>query len=220
MVQFEELSVVYRTNHGVVKALDGVDLRLAQGEFVVVRGPSGCGKTTLLLTAGGMLRPTGGRVILNRRDLYDMAVGERAVVRAREIGFVFQMFHLLSYLDVLENVLLAADPSRGGSSKAAAEQLLADLGLGDRLRHKPAELSTGERQRVALARALVNEPQLVLADEPTGNLDPENSTAVLEHLKAFQRGGGTVMVVTHGSAADAYADRVVRMRSGTIANGE
>lgn len=219
MVQFEQLSVVHRTGHGVVKALDGVDLRLTQGEFVVVRGPSGCGKTTLLLTAGGMLRPTGGRVMLNGRDLYDMAVGERAVVRARNIGFVFQMFHLLSYLDVLENVLLAADPSRGGSSKASAEQLLANLGLGDRLRHRPAELSTGERQRVALARALVNKPQLVLADEPTGNLDPENSTAVLEHLKSFQRGGGTVMVVTHGSAADAYADRVVRMRSGAIANG-
>ncbi len=216
MVLFEQVSLSYPTPRGPVRALNRVDLRLSAGEFVVIRGPSGCGKTTLLLAAGAMLEPSEGRIIVHGHDLYHLSGRERARIRATDIGFVFQMFHLLPYLTVLENVVLGAGATGRGRGTVRAQELLEQLGLSTRLRHKPSELSAGERQRVALARALWTDPQLVLADEPTGNLDPENATAVFEHLRTFQRGGGTVLVVTHGSAADSYADRIVLMRSGTV----
>lgn len=215
MISCSQLSKVYRGASGPVNSLDAVDLEVRAGEFVGVRGPSGCGKTTLLLAIGGMLRPTRGLVMVNGRELYALEAAARARYRARTIGFVFQMFHLLPYLTALENVLLAAGPgSNGGSSRALA--LLEELGLAARAQHKPAALSAGERQRTAVARALFNEPSLILADEPTGNLDPENAGEVLKHLQAFHRRGGTVVVVTHGSGADAYADRVIEMRQGRI----
>jgi putative ABC transport system ATP-binding protein len=190
MVRFEQVSLTYGASNAPVKALDRVDLALAAGQFVVIRGPSGCGKTTLLLAAGGMLRPSQGRVALGGQDLYRLTGGERARVRARDIGFVFQMFHLAPYLDVLENVMLSAGAGDRRRRAVRARELLDELGLSSRLRHKPAQLSTGERQRTALARALLNEPKVVLADEPTGNLDPENSTVVFEHLRIFHRTGG------------------------------
>ena len=216
MVRLDNVSLIYPSSKGPVKALNAVDLQLGAGEFVVIRGPSGCGKTTLLLTAGGMLRPSTGRVALDGRDLYDLSARERARVRAREVGFVFQMFHLIPYLTVLENATLGAGAATQAAGATRARDLLNQLGLSARLGHKPSQLSTGERQRTALARALLNRPKLVLADEPTGNLDPENATAVFEHLRTFHKAGGTVLVVTHGPGADAYADRIVWMRSGAI----
>jgi len=216
MLRFENVSKTYRTRQGAVTSLDRLNLEVSPGEFVVVRGPSGCGKTTLLLTAGGMLRPTAGRVFVASQDLYALSRRERARFRATKIGFVFQMFHLVPYLDALDNVLLAAAPAGTKPDRKRTRGLLGRLGLGPRVHHKPAQLSTGERQRTALARALFNQPQLVLADEPTGNLDPANATGVFDQLQTFHRTGGTVLVVTHGSAADAYADRVIELSSGAI----
>jgi len=218
MIRFEAVSKVYPTRSGEVRSLDGVSLEIRTGEFVALRGPSGCGKTTLLLAAGGMLRPTSGNVAVGGESLYALGPAERARFRARNLGFVFQMFHLVPYLDVLSNVLLAAVPS--GLAKDEAEQrargILGRLGLGPRLGHRPADLSTGERQRAAIARALLNQPRLLLADEPTGNLDPANEREVFGHLREFHRAGGTVVVVTHGNTANEYADRVVSMEAGKV----
>jgi ABC-type lipoprotein export system ATPase subunit len=180
-----------------------------------VRGPSGCGKTTLLLTLGGMLCPTSGRVQLEERDLYALSIPERTHVRRAAIGFVFQTFHLAPYLDVLENVLLAAGKS-SRETRQRAQALLDQLRLANRAHHKPAQLSAGEKQRAGLARALLNKPRLILADEPTGNLDPDNAVQVFRHLREFQRAGGTVIVVTHGLPAGECANRILDMRAGRI----
>lgn len=195
---------------GSVTALAPFDLSVDAGEFIAVKGVSGSGKTTLLLTLGGMLRPSDGIVNFDGVNLYSQSSGARADYRATEVGFVFQMFHLVPYLGVEENVRLGA---RNGAMTQRPRELLEQFGLSHRLTHTPGELSAGERQRVALARALVNGPRLILADEPTGNLDPENDRQVFEHLSEFHRAGGTVIVVTHGSTADEFADRIVNLEA-------
>jgi len=213
MIALEQVSRTYRKGPEQVRALDHVSLSVAQGEFVVVRGPSGSGKSTLMLTVGGMIRPSEGRVLLEGEDLYRLPASHRASLRAAKIGFVFQMFHLMPYLNVLENV---QTPALAGArfSRQEAVELLERLGLAERLYHRPAELSAGERQRVALARALVKRPALVLADEPTGNLDPASAAQVMSSLAEFHRAGGTVLVVTHDPLADQYAQRTVRLQRG------
>ena len=216
MVHPQQITKVFRTRGRQITALDDVSLDIQQGQFVVIRGPSGSGKTTLLLVLGGMLRPTRGQVIVDGRDIYAMSGRARAEFRARTIGFVFQMFHLVPYLSVLENVVLAAGAGGNGATRAEARQLLKHLRLADREHHRPSELSAGERQRTAIARALLNRPKLLLADEPTGNLDPENAADVIEALAMFHHRGGTVVVVTHGIAADRHADRIVCLRDGRI----
>ena len=236
MVELKNITKTYRTRRGDVQALRDVNLRIEKGEFVALCGPSGSGKTTLLMTVAAMLRPTAGTVCVEQRDLYAMSIRDRAEFRARNIGFVFQMFHLVPYLNIVENVLLArhspgGSPGRlgplaggpsapGGRSEApkrqAAEELLKRFGLAERASHKPAELSAGEKQRAAMARALFNRPRIILADEPTGNLDPANAESVLGHLSEFHRGGGTVIVATHGPAAGRFADRIVYLRNGGI----
>jgi ABC-type lipoprotein export system ATPase subunit len=215
VVRCEQLSRVFRRRDGTVEALRAVDLEVASGQFVVVRGPSGSGKTTLLLALGGMLRPSAGRVLINGQDVYAMSRPERARFRATHIGFVFQMFHLVPYLNLLDNVRLAGGVT-GAAELGRAGALLDRLGLTPRQRHRPAELSAGERQRTAIARALLNGPRLVLADEPTGNLDPDNAAEVYDALAGFHRDGGTVIIVTHGAGADRYADRIVHLRDGRI----
>ncbi len=181
-----------------------------------VGGPVGSGKTTLLLTLGGMQRPSDGSVQLAGRDLYALSPAERARLRSSEIGFVFQMFHLVPYLDLLGNVLLACPGKPSAEVRQRASGLMDELGLADRASHRPGELSAGERQRLAVARALLNRPKLILADEPTGNLDPENAAEVIRHLAEFHRAGGTVVLVTHGAAADAHADRTLRLEQGRL----
>lgn len=204
---------------GGVTALASFDLRVQAGEFVAVVGPSGCGKTTLLLLAGGLLHPTQGRVLLGGHDLYAMGDEERARHRAREIGFVFQQFHLLPYLSAWDNARSAAVGLKHATARQRARSLLERFGLGDRLHHLPGQLSTGERQRTALARALLHEPRLLLADEPTGNLDPENAGIVLDCLEDHAKNGGAVMLVTHDAQAAARAQRIVRLLGKKQAEG-
>ncbi|MGC9317204.1 MAG: ABC transporter ATP-binding protein [Armatimonadota bacterium] len=215
MIELEQVSKVYRSPDGEVRALDEVSVSVGSGDFVAVQGPSGCGKSTLLLTAGGMIRPTSGRVLIDGRDLYAMSAGERARLRARRIGFVFQLFHLVPYLTAMDNVMVPGVAGVGVDAGRARE-LLERLQLGERLRHRPSELSTGERQRVALARALITEPEIILADEPTGNLDPENSAAVMSYLAEFHERGGTVLVVSHDEMAAQYARRTVHLDRGRV----
>jgi putative ABC transport system ATP-binding protein len=217
MLTLQDLAKTYRTRAGEVKALDGMSLRIEQGEFIAVCGPSGSGKTTLLMMIAAMLRPSRGAVRFEDRDIYRMTGSARAKFRARNIGFVFQMFHLVPYLSVLENVLVAGAVAHCGDAKTRAEELLQRLGLEHRIGHRPAELSAGERQRTAIARALLNRPKLILADEPTGNLDQENAQGVLQHLQSFQKAGGTVIVATHGLAAQGCATRTINLREGRLA---
>ncbi len=215
MIAIENVSKVYRTRDGEVRALDDVSLTVDPGQFVTVRGPSGCGKSTVLMAVAGMARPTSGRVLLDSEDLYRLPPRRRAAIRADKIGFVFQMFHLVPYLSAWENVLL---PTLAGARPEgdAARQMVERLGLTDRLGHRPAELSTGERQRVALARALLTRPKLILADEPTGNLDPDNAEEVMGYLAEFHREGGTVLLVTHSDLADQYAQQTFRLERGRL----
>jgi len=216
MIRCSEVTKIFRKNGSEVTSLDRFTAEVAEGEFVAVRGPSGCGKTTLLLTLGGMQRPSDGSVQLGGRDLYALSPAERAGLRSSEIGFVFQMFHLVPYLDLLGNVLLACPGKSSAEVRRRAGGLLDELGLADRVSHRPGELSAGERQRLAVARALLNRPKLILADEPTGNLDPENAAEVIQHLAEFHRGGGTVVLVTHGASVDAHADRTLRLDQGQL----
>jgi len=216
MIRLENASKTYQTRHGQVRALDRVSLHINEGEFVVVRGPSGSGKTTLLLSIGGMLQPTEGRVLIKNSDLYAVSKKQRARFRAENIGFVFQLFHLVPYLNIIENVLLPVGVGRSQYGQEDAKKLLGRLKLMERMFHKPAELSAGEKQRTAIARAMLKNPKIILADEPTGNLDPENSEEIIRHLVEFHSRGGTVIVVTHGKAVDRYAGRVVHLKKGQI----
>jgi ABC-type lipoprotein export system ATPase subunit len=217
LLQLDSLGKSYPGPQGKINAVDGVSLTVGAGEFVAVQGPSGCGKTTLLLAAGALLRPTRGRVLLNGEDPYALSPGQRARFRAVNVGFVFQQFHLVPYLDVLDNTLAPTLAlGANGGARARALELTARFGLTERLHHLPAALSTGERQRVALARALLNKPKLLLADEPTGNLDAENGQIVLRCLADFARSGGAVLLVTHEPGVGDHAGGIVNMNGGRI----
>ena len=208
----------YGKGEGLVRAVDGVDLDIGAGETVAVMGPSGCGKSTLLHLLGGLDRPSGGEVSLNGRRIDD--IGEKALARMRRsaVGFVFQAFHLMEELTAIENVELSALLA-GRSPRAArrrAEELLEQVGLTDRARFLPSALSGGQRQRVAIARALSNEPLLVLADEPTGNLDSAATLDVLQLFESLHESGQTLVVVTHDARIAATADRMISMRDGAF----
>ncbi len=214
MLEINNLKKTYRSNKGPVTPFDGLSLSVAMGEFVAVYGPSGCGKTTLLLIAGGLLHPDNGTVSVNGQDLYTLSSEARAKFRAENIGFVFQQFHLIPYLSVLDNVMSANLAVPVDNVKERATELLERVGLSHRLDHVPAKLSTGERQRTALARALLHRPRLLLADEPTGNLDEDNGRRVLGHLADFAREGGAVLLVTHDARAAEYAGRMCPLETG------
>ena len=216
LLQIENLSKFYQGPEGVVRALDDVSLTISAGEFVAVQGPSGCGKTTLLLVSGGLLQPTSGQVFVDGQNPYAMSAEERALFRAKNLGFVFQQFYLIPFLSVLDNILVPTLALRTHDAKARAQELIKHFGLETRARHVSSELSTGERQRTALARALLNRPKLLLADEPTGNLDHDNGAIVLNYLAEFAKNGGGVLLVTHDTAAQRYAHRVVRLREGKL----
>lgn len=216
MIELEQVSKVYAGRRGPVRALDEVSVSVREGEFMAVQGPSGSGKSTLLLAIAGMIRPTAGTVRVRGEDVYALSGQERAAFRARNVGFVFQMFHLVPYLGVLDNVLLPTRLVPDRDARARALELLERFGMADRLEHRPGELSTGERQRTAIARALVNRPWLLLADEPTGNLDPETGAQIMQHMRRFHEEGGTVLVVSHEPWVAEHAGRTVRVREGRI----
>ncbi len=206
VLQIEGATKTYRRRGGEqVTALRNASLKVHEGEFEVVHGPSGSGKSTLLLAAGGLLKPEQGKVMVNGKDLYAVSSEERAVLRARNIGYVFQQFHLIPFLSVLSNVLTPTLAVSGSGLRERARELITEFGLEHRIDHPPSELSTGERQRVALARALLHNPKLLLADEPTGNLDEKNAGLVITHLREFARSGGAVLMVTHDSHMEADA---------------
>lgn len=219
LVTIDHLGKTYAGTNPVV-ALNDVNLTLDSGEFLAVRGPSGCGKSTLLLTVGGLLRPDHGVVTINGIDPYTLTSDERAAFRGRTVGFVFQQFHLVPYLNVLENILAPnlAVASDAKDVRQRAMSLVEEFGLADRMHHVPSELSSGERQRTALARAVLNKPGLLLADEPTGNLDHRNADVVLQHLVNYASSGGAVLLVTHDDRAVACAQRSVDMDAGAVQN--
>lgn len=216
MLAITSIGKQYRGPSGMVRALDQVTMKVDAGEFVAVQGSSGCGKTTLLLAAGGLLAPDSGSVIIDGADPYALSPNERARFRASRIGFVFQQFHLVPYLSVIDNILAPSVAYSVNSPEARAHELIEHFNLSGREHHVPSELSTGERQRTALARALLNEPGLVLADEPTGNLDSENAAIVLNSLAGFAAAGGSVLMVTHSDEAAGYADKTLNMKDGRL----
>lgn len=216
LVDIQDARKTYQGASGQVLAVDGVSLSVDGGEFVAVQGPSGCGKSTMLLLAGGLLTPESGSVQIGGKDPYALTADARSKFRADNIGFVFQQFHLVPYLSVLDNVLAPSIATGCKDAEQRARELLDQFGLSHRLEHTPGELSSGERQRTALARALLNEPKVLLADEPTGNLDTENATEVLKHLREFAASGGAVLLVTHDAQAAAAADRVIHLRDGKL----
>ena len=220
LISLDHITKTYTGDAGPIVAVDDVSVSVEAGEFVAVVGPSGCGKTTLLLVAGGLLRPENGEVSIDGTDPYSLSGEQRARFRAEQIGFVFQQFHLVPYLNVLDNVMAPALVTGETSARERAGILVERFGLADRLGHRPGQLRTGERQRVALARALLNEPRVILADEPTGNLDGDNSEQVLQALKTFADEGGAVLLVTHDPDAVAFAGRQVVLQGGQLASSE
>lgn len=219
MIRLDGVSKVYRASHGEVRAVDDLSLTIEGGEFIALKGHSGSGKSTLLSLIGGLALPSSGEIEVIGQPLGSLSSSERAQFREANVGFVFQMFHLLPYLNVLDNVLLAANNGSRDEVSSRAKELLDNFGMNERITHRPAQLSAGERQRVAMARALLNRPKLLLADEPTGNLDEDNAGALLDLLTGFHNDGGTIVLATHDAAAAQRAQRVVQLKTGKIVSG-
>src|SRR5438034_218741 len=217
-IEARNLRKTYHVGKIEVEALRGISFRVQKGEFVSVVGPSGSGKSTLFYLLGGLTRADGGSVVLDGDDLASLSDAERTRMRKRKIGFVFQKFNLLPTLDAGSNIAIAQDIAGRKNGDSAYFNKISDLlGLTKRLHHRPSELSGGEQQRVALARALINQPAIVLADEPTGNLDSKNSEIVLGMLRQTNRDlGQTVLMITHNPQAAEYGDRIIHMRDGSI----
>lgn len=216
MLQIESICKDYRRGRDVIHALRPTTLSVECGQFIAIVGPSGSGKTTLLSMIGGMLSPTSGRILLGDNSLYEISVKERSRLRNEQVGFLFQNFNLVPYLSAMENVQLPMTLYRTdrANHRVRAQELLERFGLGDRLDHRPNELSSGQQQRVAMARTLAMEPKLILADEPTGNLDPESRDLVIRTLQELCEDGRTIILVTHDATVSASTQRVFYIRDG------
>jgi putative ABC transport system ATP-binding protein len=220
VIQIQDIKKHYAIGNQIVKALNGINLDIYKNEFVALMGPSGSGKSTLMNVIGCLDSPTSGTYILNNKEVSHMEDDELAEIRNKEIGFVFQTFNLLPRYTALENValpLIYAGMSKSDRDKRATE-VLSQVGLADRMHHKPNELSGGQRQRVAVARALVNSPSIILADEPTGNLDTKTSYEIMALLDEIHRNGNTIILVTHEEDIARHAKRIIRLRDGVIEN--
>jgi ABC-type lipoprotein export system ATPase subunit len=211
MLELEQIDKRFFKDNDQIEVLRNVNLKVTPGEFIAVQGVSGSGKTTLLLIAGGLLHPDKGSVLSNNESLYEKTSEERAKFRAINFGFVFQQYHLVSYLTILENVLLPALALKSENDYQRAKHLIKEFGLSHRINHLPAELSAGEKQRTSLARALLHAPKVLFADEITGNLDEENSSIVMNALRKFSDEGGSVLFVTHDKVRAKMADRIVKI---------
>lgn len=218
LLRMEGVTKVFLTDEVETHALSGIHLNIRKGEYVSISGPSGCGKSTLLAILGLLDSPTNGTYILNGRPVQTLRMSERARIRNREIGFIFQAFNLIGDLNVFENVELPLT-YRGMSSgerKKRVHEALERVGMGHRVKHFPSQLSGGQQQRVAVARALAGDPAVLLADEPTGNLDSANGEAVMDLMRELHRGGATICMVTHDPRYARYADRTIKLFDGRI----
>ena len=225
LIEVQDLTKIYGSGPAAVAALDGVHLTIDEGEFVAIMGASGSGKSTLMNILGCLDRPTEGRYWLGGEDVSELNKAQLAAIRSGKIGFVFQSYNLLARSSALKNVMLPLlynrDQGRSGSEREAlARQALETVGLGDRVDHRPSELSGGEQQRVAIARALVNEPLIILADEPTGNLDTRSSQEIVDILRELHEQGRTIVMITHEPDLGEQAQRIVRLRDGRVVDGE
>lgn len=218
LIEMKNVKKHYNGGDDVVEALRGVDISIEAGEFITVMGQSGSGKSTLLSVLGGMNHPTGGEIEMAGVKLYQLPSEQLADFRARKLGFVFQSFHLIPYLTASENVMLplAIVRMKNAEKRAAATSALERVGLGSKLDRLPNQLSGGEQERVAIARAIVNNPDILLADEPTGNLDSKNSEEVMALFRELNRAGQTVVMVTHNADNCRYADRTITLRDGAV----
>jgi len=218
MFQLQEVRKSYVRRGHAVTALGSSSLTIPRGDYAAIVGPSGSGKSTLLSVLGGMLTPDSGKVLLDGASLYDLPVAKRTAFRRERIGFVFQTFNLVPYLTALENVQIPLYLAglAAAQQQARAEELLGRVGLGERMHHKPSELSTGQQQRVALARTLANDPPVILADEPTGNLDPDSRRIVLDFFDQLHEEGRTILVVTHDAIVADRAKRLFHLADGAI----
>ena len=218
IIEAEKLTKIYHVGKLDVPALRGVSFQVETGEFVSIVGPSGSGKSTLFYLLGGLTHATSGRVIIDGVDFAKLSDAQRTDMRKRKIGFVFQKFNLLPTLTARDNITIAHEiAGRNGADPAYFQKVTELLGISDRLDHRPSELSGGQQQRVALARALVNQPAIILADEPTGNLDTQNSEVVLSMLRQSNKEfGQTILMITHNPEAATYGDRIIHMRDGHI----
>ncbi|WZL88410.1 ABC transporter ATP-binding protein [Salinimicrobium sp. 3283s] len=222
VIKIRQITRDFHLGQEVVKVLKGIDLDIEKGEYVAFMGPSGSGKSTLMNLLGCLDTPTSGQYILNGKDVSQMSDDELAEIRNKEIGFVFQTFNLLPRTTALENVALPMIYAGATKSqrKERAEKVLADVGLADRMDHKPNQLSGGQRQRVAVGRALVNNPSIILADEPTGNLDSKTSVEIMNLFDDIHASGNTVILVTHEEDIARHAHRIIRLRDGMIESDE
>ncbi len=218
IIEIKKITKFYQIGTQVVKALQGVDINISKGEYVAIMGPSGSGKSTLMNIIGALDTPTGGQYVLNGTDVSRMSDDNLAMIRNKEIGFVFQTFNLLPRYTALENVMLPLIYSGVPKHKRLeqAQEALTNVSLSDRMEHKPNELSGGQRQRVAVARALINKPSIILADEPTGNLDTKTSIDIMRLFGQIHAQGNTIILVTHEEDIARYAHRIVRLRDGHI----
>ena len=217
VIKTDSLSKVYGKDRNKVIALDNVNIEIEKGEFVAIVGASGSGKSTLLHQVGGVDRPTSGKVIIDNEDIYKLKEEKLAIFRRRKIGFVFQSFNLIPVLSVEENIKMPALLDHQKVDKEYFKDLVKTLGISDRLNHLPSELSGGQQQRVAIARALINKPAIILADEPTGNLDSETSKEIMEMLKlSVRKYNQTAIVITHDLSIAENADRVIKIKDGKV----
>lgn len=216
MIQLENVHKHFVKGRETVRALDGISLTIPQGALALVRGPSGCGKTTLTNIAAGLMRPTSGKVTVGGKALETLSPRSRAALRAQRIAVVFQMFHLVPYLTALENILLPTLAARGKDAPTRAQHLLDALDIAHRANHFPSEMSAGERQRCAMARALLNRPDVIMADEPTGNLDDESAQRVMAMLHESRKAGATILLVSHQPVAEIQPDFEFHMKAGRL----